>query len=170
VLHVDGDKLTTAAFVETPFQERGGIFSPDGHWIAYVSDKSGPGQNDIFARRYPGPGGEVTISVGGGQEPAWSPTGRELFYRHDGKLLAVPIESTPSSLTVGPPVRVFDDPYLLDLGGSGGGMANYDVSPDGKRFVMVEEPRATKGNANEPFRLQVVLNWTEELKRRVPTR
>jgi serine/threonine-protein kinase len=164
LLHLDGDKRTTAPFVETPFEERGGIFSPNGRWIAYVSNKSG--QNDIYARPYPGPGGEVTVSVGGGQEPIWAPSGRELFYRHDGKLLAVSIAENASTLTVGSPSLVFTDPYRLDTGGANGGMANYDISPDGKQFVMVEEPKA----ASQPtVHLQVVLNWFDELRARVPT-
>ena len=149
MLNVDGDKRTTTPFVETPFEERGAIFSPDGRWVAYVSNKSG--QNDVFARPFPGPGGEVTISVGGGQEPVWAPSGRELFYRHDGKLLAVRIDQTASSLTVGAPSRVFDDPYRLDTGGASGGVANYDVSPNGQRFVMVEEPRSAN-DAVDPDR------------------
>jgi serine/threonine-protein kinase len=164
LLHLDGDKRTTAPFVETPFEERGAIFSPNGHWVAYVSNKSG--MNDIYARPYPGPGGEVTISVGGGQEPVWAPSGREMFYRHDGKLVAVSIAESGSSLTVGSPATVFTDPYRLDTGGANGGMANYDVSPDGKQFVMVEEPKAA---SQTTARLQVVLNWFDELKARVPT-
>jgi Tol biopolymer transport system component len=168
MLTVDGDKRTPVPFVETPFEERGAIFSPDGRWVAYVSNKSG--QNDIYARPYPGPGGEVTISVGGGQEPVWAPSGKELFYRHDGKLLVVRIDETAASLTVGSPTRVFDDPYRLDTGGAAGGVANYDISPDGKRFVMVEEPRPAGSAASQPVRLNVILNWLEELKRRVPNR
>jgi Tol biopolymer transport system component len=168
MLQVDGDKRTPAPFLETPFEERGAIFSPDGHWVAYVSNKSG--QDDIYARPYPGPGGEVTISVGGGQEPVWAPSGQELFYRHDSKLLAVKIDQTASSLAVGAPTRVFDDPYRLDTGGTRGGMANYDVSPDGRRFVMVEEPRPTTSAGTEPVRLQVIVNWFEELKARAPTK
>ena len=168
LLNVDGDKRTTTSFVETPFEERGAIFSPDGRWVAYVSNKSG--QNDVFARPFPGPGGEVTISVGGGGEPVWAPSGRELFYRHDSKLWSVPIEQTASALTVGAPTRVFDDPYRLDTGGAAGGVANYDISPNGHRFVMVEEPRSANDAAPETVRLQVILNWHEELKRRAPTR
>jgi serine/threonine-protein kinase len=168
MLRVDGDKRTPIPFVETPFEERGAIFSPDGRWVAYVSDKSG--QNDIYARPYPGPGGEVTISVGGGQEPVWAPLGRELFYRHDRKLMAVRIEERGPSLTVGAPTRVFDDLYRLDRAGSQGGVANYDLAPDGQRFVMVEEPKPTSGGASQTVRLQVMLNWIDELKRRVPTK
>jgi len=162
MLHRDGDKWTPAPFVETPFEERGALFSPDGRWVAYVSNKSG--QNDIYARPYPGPGGEVTISVGGGQEPVWAPSGRELFYRHDGKLLVVRIDETASSLTVGAPTRVFDDPFRFDTGGAAGGVANYDLSPDGRRFVMVEEPPPAAPQ------IRIVLNWTEELKQREPSR
>jgi serine/threonine protein kinase/Tol biopolymer transport system component len=167
MLHRDGDQWTPTPFVETPFEERGAIFSPDGRWVAYVSNKSG--QNHIYARPYPGPGGEVTISMGGGQEPVWAPSGRELFYRHGGRLLAVQIDQAASSLTVGAPARVFDDPYRLDTAGTQGGVANYDISADGLRFVMVEEPRPT-GGGTQAVRLQVILNWHEELKRLVPTR
>ena len=165
ILKVDGDQRTPSAFVETQYDERGAIFSPDGHWIAYVSNKSG--QDEIYARPYPGPGGEVTISVGGGQEPVWAPSGRELFYRHEGTLLAAPIQQAASSLIVRPPTRVFDDPYMRDTA-AGGGAANYDVSPDGQRFVMVQQLRPAN-ETTQPVRLQVILNWTEELKARVPT-
>ena len=168
MLHTDGEKRTPTPLIETSFEERGAIFSPDGRWIAYVSNKSG--QNDVYARAYPGPGDEVTISVGGGREPVWSPSGRELFYRHDGKMMVVPIGPSASSLAVGAASRLFDDPYLLDTGGAAGGVANYDISPDGRRFVMVEE-RAVEGRrAGETARLQVVLNWFEELKRLVSTK
>ena len=105
--------------------------------------------------------------MGGGQEPVWGAGGRELFYRHSGNLLAVRIEETETSLNVGAPAVVFDDPFRLDTGGAQGGMANYDISPDGKRFVFVEEPRPA--NAVAPVtHLQVVLNWFDELKRRAP--
>ena len=75
----DGTPGTPEAFLVTPFQERGATFSPDGQWLAFVSNKSG--QNEVYVRPYPGPGDEFTISSGGGQEPTWSPDGRELFYR-----------------------------------------------------------------------------------------
>jgi WD40-like Beta Propeller Repeat len=94
MLHRDADKWTRALFIETSFEERGAIFSPDGHWVR--SNRSG--QNDIYARPYAGPGGEVTISAGGGGESVWAPTARELFYRHDGKLLAVRAFSSSAQL------------------------------------------------------------------------
>jgi serine/threonine-protein kinase len=163
MMHVEGDKRTLTPFVETAFEERGPIFSPNGRWIAYTSNKSG--QDDVYARPFPGPGTEVIISVGGGQEPVWAPTGRELFYRHDGKLMSVKVQETVSSLIASTPVRLFDDSFRPDISGANGGVANYDISPNGQRFVMVEEPRQT---ATEPARLQIILNWTQELKQRVP--
>ena len=111
----------------------------------------------------------MTISVGGGREPVWEPSGRHLFYRHDGKLLAVPIEDKTASLIVGAPIRIFDDPFRLDTSSARGGVANYDISPNGQRFVMVEEPKS-EGGVSPVGRLHVIVNWLEELKQRVPAR
>jgi Tol biopolymer transport system component len=154
-------------FVATPFEERGPTFSPNGRWVAFVSNKSG--MNDVYARPFPGPGEEITISVGGGGEPVWGPSGRELFYRHEGKLLVVPLSEAAGTLHVGKPSVLFTDPYRLDISGSAGGVANYDVSPDGQHFVMVEP--LSVGNGPPPSaRVQIVLNWSEELKRLAPAK
>jgi Tol biopolymer transport system component len=166
MLHLDGSKRTATPFLETPFEEAAPIFSPDGRWVAYTSSKSG--QNEIYARPYPGPGDEVTVSVGGAVEPVWAHSGRELFYRHEGKLIAVNVEETATSLKVGAPRTLFNDRYRLDTTGYVGGGANYDVSPDDQRFVMVGEPEAA--NAPKPVRLHIVLNWIEEVKTRVSTK
>ncbi len=168
MLHVDGATRTPKPFVVTPFEERGAIFAPSGRWVAYVSNKSG--RNEIHATPYPGPGSEVTMSVGGGQEPVWGPAGRELFYRNDGKLLAVRVEESAASLTVGAPTRVFDDHYRVDTSSARGGNSNYDISPDGQRFVMVEEPgpASARGGVSQTARLHLILNWFEELKAKVP--
>jgi Tol biopolymer transport system component len=125
ILHVDGEKTRSTPFVQTPFEERGPIFSPNGRWIAYVSLKSG--QNDVYATPYPGPGSTVTISAGGGQEPVWSPSGHEMFYRHDGKVFAVALDQDAPNLAVRTATRLFDDPYRLDTTGTLGGVANYDI-------------------------------------------
>jgi len=159
-------KSTPVPFVATPFEERGAIFSADGKWIAYLSNESR--QNDVFARPYPGPGTEVTISAGGGQEPVWAPSGKEIFYRHGGELQVVRIDATGSELRVGVPAKLFDHPFRRDTGGAQGGMANYDIAPDGKRFVMIEEPKAV--NAPVTAKLTVVVNWLNEVKRRAPAK
>jgi hypothetical protein len=163
MLTVDGAEATPAPFVEDPFEERGAIFSPTGNWVAYVSDRSE--QNDVYARPFPGPGTEVTISVGGGQEPVWGPSGNELYYRHEDELVVVTVTETGSSLTVGTPSHVFDDPFMRDTGGAGGGVANYDIAPNGDGFVMVEERGAGPEASAE---LILVLNWLEELRQQVP--
>jgi Tol biopolymer transport system component len=166
MLHLAGGTWTKKPFVQTPFEEAGAAFSPDGHWVAYVSRKAG--RNDVYARPFPGPGPEVTISVDGGQEPVWGPSGRELFYRHEGRLLVAKIAEASDRLTAGSPSPVFDDRFVPDFTGINA-MANYDISPEGRRFVMVDEPAAPKAPL-EAVRFQVVLNWTDELKRRVPTK
>ena len=93
----------------------------------------------MVARPYPGPGAEVPVSVGGGQEPVWARSGREIFYRRGGKLQVAPVDEAGGSLRIGSSTELFDDPYTRDRGGAQGGMANYDVAPDGQHFVMVEE-------------------------------
>lgn len=134
--------------------------------MAFVSDKSG--QNDVYARPFPGPGAEVTVSVGGGGEPVWAPSGRDLFYRHEGDLMSVSVEGTGTGLTIGAPRRLFADPYRRDTAGTLGGVANYGVSGSGDSFVMVEDVVPVVGEVGDGARLHVVLNWFEELVARVP--
>jgi serine/threonine protein kinase/Tol biopolymer transport system component len=146
-------------FLQTPFLESSPRFSPDGRWLAYVSDESGP--REIYVQPYPGPGGKWQISTEGGTEPVWNPNGRELFYRRGGKMMAVEITTQPS-FAVGKPKLLFEGPYLP----TPATFSNYDVSPDGQRFLMlkpVEQAQAA------PTQINVVLNWFEELKQKVPT-
>jgi serine/threonine protein kinase len=146
-----------APFLETPFGEGAPTFSPDGRWLAYVSNESG--RNEIHVRPFPGPGEEVTISAEGGNEPVWSRNGRELFYRRGDAMMAVDITTSPV-LKVGKPRRLFEKPYEL----SSLFWPEYDVTPDGQRFMMVK--RIDQDDA--PAQINVVLNWFEELKRLVP--
>jgi eukaryotic-like serine/threonine-protein kinase len=132
-------------------------FSPDGHWIAYTSSESG--RPETYVRPYPGPGGKYQISTEGGTEPMWNPKGRELFYRTGNKLMAVDITTQPG-FSAGKPRVLFEGAYVLSPRSG----ANYDVAPDGQRFLMV---KATE-QAQAPTQINVVLNWFEELKRRVP--
>src|SRR6266849_5383803 len=77
------------AFLRTPFNESVPPFSPNGHWLSYISDESG--RFEIYVQTYPGPGGKWQISTEGGAEPAWNRNGRELFYRSGDKMMAVDI-------------------------------------------------------------------------------
>jgi serine/threonine-protein kinase len=159
LLHVDGGGNRTEPFLETAFHEAGAIFSPNGRWIVYVSDKSG--QADIYVRPFPGPGGEVTISVGGGEEPRWSRAGDEIYFRRGADLLAVSVGERGSALEVGTPRHVMTDPYRRE----GGAMANYDVQPGGEGVVVVENANSSDAPTD---RLYLVLNWFTELRVRSP--
>jgi dipeptidyl aminopeptidase/acylaminoacyl peptidase len=146
-------------FLRTPFNEADPRFSPDGRWIAYMSDESG--RSEIYAQPYPGPGGKWQISTDGGTEPVWNRNERELFYRSGNKMMAVEITTQPN-FALGNPRVLFEGPYVLATVP----ISNYDVSPDGRRFLMVKPTEQVQA---APTQINVVLNWFEELKRRVPT-
>jgi eukaryotic-like serine/threonine-protein kinase len=151
------DKTEARPFLKTQFGEGAPMFSPDGRWIAYVSNKSG--RNEVYMRPFPGPGEEWTISTEGGIEPVWARNTGELFYRQGDAMMSVDVKTGPT-LVVGKPRRVFEGHYAT----SGALFANYDVTPDGKRLLMV------KGSVQEgPAQINVVLNWLEEVKRLVAT-
>jgi eukaryotic-like serine/threonine-protein kinase len=149
------------SFLRTPFNEGAAQFSPDGRWLAYASNESG--RFEIYVQPYPGPGGKWQISTEGGTEPTWNPNGRELFYRSGDKMMAVEIARQPS-LSAGRPKVLFAGQYQPSPNPVPN--ANYDVSPDGQRFLMLK-PSAQEQVA--PTQINVVLNWFEELKQKVPT-
>jgi eukaryotic-like serine/threonine-protein kinase len=146
-------------FLRTPADERAPRFSPDGHWLTYVSNESG--RFEIYVQPYPGPGGKWQISTEGGTEPVWNPNGHELFYRSGDKMMAVEI-SSQSGFSAGKPRILFEGGYLP----STVAQPNYDISPDGQRFLMVKPGEQAQG---APTQINVVLNWFEELKQKVPT-
>jgi len=147
-------------FLRTRFTEGSPQFSPDGRWLAYVSDESG--RREIYVQPYPGPGGKWQISADGGTEPAWNRNGRELFYRNGDKMMVVEITTQPG-FVAGKPRMLFEGPYMQVP--SPQTINAYDVSPDGQRFLMVKESEQAQ---TAPTQVNVVLNWFEELKRRVP--
>jgi len=130
-----GDGKPRLLFEANSFNEADGQVPPDGHWVAYTSDESG--KNRVCVRPFPGPGGKTPISIEGGQEPRWSRDERELFYRDPDKnqLMAVDIPTSPA-------LRAGQAHALFALGN-----VPWDVSPDGKRFLVVKpeaEPREAK--------------------------
>ena len=146
-------------FLKTPFNESVPSFSPDGHWLAYISDESG--RYEVYVQPYPGPGGKYQISTDGGTEPVWNPNGKELFYRRGDKMMAVDITTQPS-FSAGKPKMLFQGSYVPTTAT----VPLYDVSPDGERFLMIKGSEQAQA---APTQINVVLNWFEELKRRVPT-
>jgi eukaryotic-like serine/threonine-protein kinase len=142
--------------VNTSAFEGGPQFSPNGHWIAYASDESG--QMQVYVRPFPGPDRRWQVSTHGGTQPLWSRKGNEIFYRVGNKMMVVDVPAG-AALTLSQPRQLFEQGYVFQ----NVSIANYDVSPDGERFLMVKDDAGSG-------RLNVVLNWTEELKRLVPTR
>src|SRR4029077_18250032 len=96
-------------FLITPSNESVPSFSPDGHWLAYISDESG--RYEVYVQPYPGPGAKYQISNEGGTEPVWNPNGRELFYRSGEKMMAVDVSSEPN-FSVGKAKMLFRGTYL----------------------------------------------------------
>jgi serine/threonine-protein kinase len=146
-------------FLRTRFDEGAPRFSPDGRWLAYVSDESG--RYEIYVQPYPGPGGKWQISTEGGTEPVWNRNGRELFYRSADKMIAVDI-ATQAGFAAGKARMLFEGQYVP----TPATLPNYDVSPDGQRFLMFKPSEQAQA---APTQINVVLNWFEELKRKVPT-
>jgi serine/threonine protein kinase len=136
------------AFANTSFLESEARFSPNGRWVAYVSDESG--RREIYVRRSQGVGERIQISNSGGSRPRWSHDGRELFYvAADQKLIAVPV-STGDQFEAGNAVALFK----IEARAS-----DFDVAPDGKRFLVNSTVDAPK----RP--LSVVTGWASNIKR-----
>ena len=138
-------------FLHTNFLERNPRLSPDGHWLAYVSNESG--RDEVYVRAFPGPGGVQQISSGGGAEPQWAHNGRELFLRTLRGLMAVEVRSEPT-FSMGTREMLFTtDDYQDNVNHTA-----YDVTPDDRQFVFVKSALSQD--------LIVVLNWFEELRER----
>jgi len=144
-------------YLQTPFNEVVPRFSPDGRYVAYVSNESG--QGEVYVQPFPEGGRKVTVSSNGGTRVRWSRDGKELFYVEGETLVAVSV-SSGSSFPVGPATRLFEHPGLRP----GGNYAPYDVSADGQRFILAE-PVGAGGEAPEPS-IRVVQNWYEEFRDR----
>jgi Tol biopolymer transport system component len=149
-------------FLQTPFNERTAAFSPDGRWLAYVSDESG--RYEIYAQPFPGPGSKYQISTEGASEMIWARNG-ELFYRIGGnreKLMVVEIQTQPT-LILGKPRLLSEGNYVTNAPSFS---PNYAVSGDGQRFLMLKANDQQAGGA--PKQINIVQNWFEELKQKVP--
>ena len=152
-----GAERKATPFLETPFVEGAPALSPDGRWVAYVSGESG--RSEIHVMPFLGSGEKLTISTEGGNEPVWSRNGRELFYRSGDAMMAVEVTTSPL-LSAGRPRRLFERPYEV----SSALWPDYDVSTDGQRFLLVKMIESF----DAPAQINVVLDWSEELKRLVP--
>ena len=145
-----GQERAATPVLRTPFVETEPTLSPDGRWLAYVSDESG--RQEVYIQPFPGPGERVRVSPGGGASPRWRGDGGELFYESaDGHATAVALE-LGAGVEIGTPVPLFE------LGPGGYDSARFDVSADGQRFlVIVPEGGAGSGAT-------VVLDWAARVE------
>jgi len=163
-LTLDGNRRAEP-LIYGPANELNADVSPEGRWIAYDSDESG--QFEVYVRSYPDPynGGRWQISSGGGRQPLWSSDGTELYYRDfNGAMMAASVTPGPT-FTPGPVVMLFENAGYGGSGAQGGGRT-YDLSADGRRFLMLKAVPSADDESSPS--LVVALNWFEELKRLVP--
>jgi serine/threonine-protein kinase len=163
-LRLDGTHAVTP-LVQTSFSERNGEVSPDGRWLAYEANDSG--RFNIYVRPFPDvSSGYWQLSTDGGTRPLWARNSQELFYLSvTGALMRVGVAPGPTWAATAP-TRLFEGHYGAAPNQNG---RTYDVSPDGRRFLMIKDSEASDPSAT-PASMVVVLNWQEELKRLVPTR
>ena len=134
--------------------------------MAYLTGS--PGQ--IYVQPYPALDRRVQVSIEGGSEPVWRRDGREMYFLHNVsaggalkvRVMAVPVTTTPA-FSAGTPHVLFEGPFRSD----GGAFRNYDVTPDGQRFLMVQEVQRKPARVSQ---MVLVQNWTEELKRLAPAK
>ena len=150
----DGGDWKPRPFLQTRFGERAAKFSPDGRYVAYHSDESG--RFEIYVQPFPEGGRKVTVSSNGGTNVRWSPDGSEIFYVEGGTLVAVRVSMSDQDFSVGAAAKLFHHPKLGEWQ-----RTNYDVSPDGRRFLV---PQVVGETAHPAIR--VVQNWFEEFRER----
>ena len=140
-------------FLNSRFTETYPEFSPDGKWIAYVSNESG--HDEVYIQPFPGPGRQTQISIEGGREPLWSRDGSQLFYRRPNQAWVADVQ------TAGKPRLLFEQEGYQESFPIRG----WDISVDGKHFLMVKLAERKPQPATEMI---LVHNWFEELKRLAP--
>jgi Tol biopolymer transport system component len=146
------DFTTPQPFVSMPFyHELMPSLSPDGRWLAHVSDESGA--MEVYVRPFPGPGARYLVSAEGGSEPKWAPDGRRLFYRKGRQMLAARVTTVPAFSVTGRDV-LFEGSYSASASHQ-----SYDVAPDGQGFLMLQP--------DADVEVVVVLNWLTELRARI---
>jgi Tol biopolymer transport system component len=159
VLALDGDR-TPRPLIATPMMEMHGQISPDGRWLAYTfSDASGPGT--VFLRPYPDvSGGRWQLAPNRASDPVWARSSRELFFIDIDQNLLMSVTVQPGPV-FGRAVEVLDNQPYLPAAGSG---TDYDLSPDGQRFLMIKPETAVTGGAADRSALVVVTHWVDALR------
>jgi serine/threonine-protein kinase len=155
MIRADGQE-TGQPVISGAFDVRSARFSPDGRWVSFVSNESG--RDEVYVREFNGTA-RVQVSMTGGVEPVWSPSGRKLFFKSGDQLLEADL-TFAGSLFAAQPKVLFARPGL-------GQSAGFDVGTDGRTFLMPQpSPQTTVASQS----MHMIVNWFEELKRLVPTK
>jgi len=163
----DGETTTSEVFADESGFQLSPVFSPDGRWLAYVSSESGDAVPQVYVQPFPKTGAKHRVTQQGGAFPLWSPDGKELFYSsfNSGQLMGIDITTDAAF--------AFGNEQALGMGGffipTDLPTRPYDITPDGQRFLMVfpaDQADSVAESADE--QINIVLNWFEELKERVP--
>jgi len=155
----DKETVKEEPYLQSQYDERQGQFSPDGRFIAYISDESS-NQFHVYVQSFPAGRGKFQVSAGPGVQPRWRPDGKELFYvSMEGTLMAVEVKTSPG-FEVGAPKPLF--PARVAALGTGYFSFNYDVAADGKRFLV--NSYATKAETSPLAPITVVVNWQSALR------
>jgi len=157
-LSLDGEPRSTA-LLEMDYNEGWSAISPDGRWIAYMSNETD--RYEIYVRPFPNvDDGRWQISTEGGSEPLWAPDGRELYYRNAGAVISVAVDGE-SDFSAGQPEELFTGAYY-DFGPA---IPNWDIAHDGQRFLMMTAAAPIEAQEES---IAIVHHWFEDLRRQVP--
>jgi serine/threonine-protein kinase len=151
-------------FLTTPFNESDPSFSPNGRWLAYTSNESG--RPEVYVRPFPLRGGKWQVSDGGGAYPRWSRDGDRLYYRTDAGLMVASVDTSGETFRAGKAQPLLDGSFqggTAGLGLAGNVFADYDVAPDGKRFVLF--PGAEDSGQGVHPHATLITHWFDELTR-----
>jgi Tol biopolymer transport system component len=143
-----GDESTIATLLDGADDELAPVVSPDGKWMAYVSNYSET--DEIYVTSFPVAGARSKVSNQGGHSPTWSPDGKTLYYLEGLSMVAVAIETEPAIRVLSREV-LFEDEFVQYRWSR-----QYDITPDGERFIMIKNP--PRGN------VEVITNWFQELR------
>ena len=158
----DGEATTPEVFADEVGFQIGPTFSPDGRWLAYFSNESVTTQ--VYVQPFPKTGAKHRVTQQGGTHPLWSPDGSELFYRKGPLLMGIDIATEPA-FSFGTEQALGMRGFLYAFGPT----RPYDITPDGQRFLMIFPADLADSVTETPAeQINVVLNWFEELKERVP--
>jgi serine/threonine-protein kinase len=158
VLRMSDRRMTQ--WLDTPFTENGGSFSPDGHWLVYASDQNGP--SDVWVRPFPGPGAPVRVSSEGGGKPMWSRDGKEIIFPNGPKLMSARVLSVSPEFRVEAPRMLFEGSFLRE--DADPNLTYLDLASDGR--ILAAEQASSGGTAS----MVVMKHWEQEIERLLPNK